>query len=156
MSDAVRGGAAAPAPRVYRRTLGTRLLAGACAALLTSGALAAAINSGLSGGVLFLAALALLSLANLVTAFGDRYTLSEQGIEYGNRLLRPLGRAPRRVAWGDIERLREHHRRRPGGAASAPSALFLTTRSGRRLVLDSLERYDEVLATVRRHCAAGR
>jgi hypothetical protein len=140
------------AGRTFRRTLGTRLIGAACAILFVTGAASLAATSGPGPGVYLLGALALLSLANLVTACGDRYTLGEEGIEYGNVLLSRLGVRPRRVAWEEIVGLREHRRLRAGRLEERPSALFLTLRSGRRMVLDSLEDYDEVLRAVRGRC----
>jgi hypothetical protein len=103
-------------------------------------------------GFYVLASAAALSLVNLVTAWADRYTLDEEGIEYRNALLRPLGLGRRRVAWEDVLRVREHRRLGTGGREDRPSAVFLTVRSGRRMVLDSLEAYDEVVRAVRHHC----
>ncbi len=137
--------------RVHRRSGGTRALAASCAALLVAGAASLWAASGPTTGALVSTALALLAIANLVTALADRYTLGEDGIEYRNDLLCRLGRRPRRVAWDEIVGVREHHRLRAGRPEPRPSALFLTLRSGRRLVLDSLEDYDEVLRAVRRH-----
>jgi hypothetical protein len=144
-------GPAGGAGRVHRRSAGTRALAAGCAILFAAGAVSFWAASGPTAGALVSAALALLALANLVTALADRYTLGEDGIEYRNDLLCRLGRRPRRVAWSEIVAVREHHRLRAGRPELRPSAVFLTLRSGRRLVLDSLEDYDEVLRAVRRH-----
>jgi len=147
--------------RTYRRSAGTRVVAVTCVALLVAAAASVIATSGITDGFLVLAGLALLSVVNLAGAMADRITLDAHGIEQDNAWLRRLGlRRPRRVAWDDIVRLREHHRRRAvpaggGSSGASPAALFLTLRSGRRMVIDSLERYDEAVVTIRRHCGHG-
>jgi len=153
-----------PGPRTYRRSAGTRLVAVVCAALFVSAAVASWITSGFTPGTVAASLIALLSLANLVTAWADLFTLSDEGIESTNLILERLGRPPRRFAWSDIVSVRGPARSGPAGAADAsrvpasrsgtPRALFLVLRNGRRIVLDSLERYDEVLGTVLRRCGA--
>jgi hypothetical protein len=138
--------------RVFRRSLGFRLLSIGCAALFVGGAFSFLLESGLTAGGLVLAALALLSLINLIGAYADRYVLGESGIVYENALSRLVGMGPRRLAWDDVVRVREHRRLHLGRSESDPSVLFLFPRTGRRLVLDSLEEFDEVLRTVRRRC----
>lgn len=146
MSASSTGGAS----RTYRRSRGTRVLGSGAAVLLVGGAISYMISAGLRPGLLVIGFLALLSLANLVTAWADRFTLSEEGIEYRNTLLVRCGFRPRRLAWDDIVHVREQ--RRLSDRAGAPRAVFLIPRSGRRLVLDALEDYDEVLRTVRSRC----
>ena len=152
---------ASDAARTYRRSFGTRVVAVTCVALLAAAAASVAATAGITTGFLMLAGLALLSVVNLAGALADRITLDDAGIEQDNRWLRSLGlRRPRRIAWDDIVRVREHRRARtvPAGgdpAAASPAALFLTPRAGRRMVIDSLERYDEAVATIRSRCARG-
>ena len=141
------------AARTYRRSLGTRILSLVCAPVFTGGAVSFAATTGPTAGFYVLAGVAALSLLNLVTAWADRFTLDEDGIEYRNALLRPLGLGRRRVAWEEVLRVREHRRPGTGGGDDRPSALILTVRSGRRMVLDSLEEYDEIVRAVRHHCA---
>ena len=149
-------GDGAGAARTYRRSAWTRIVGAGCALLFVGAAVSFAASRGAGRGLVFLVGLAVLSLCNLVTAWTDRVTLSDAGIECRNSLLERFGRSQRRVAWEDVVQVREH--RKPGGAGAdgPPSALVLTLRSGRRLVLDSLERYDEILDTVRRHSGRNR
>jgi hypothetical protein len=148
-----RAPAASGSGRTFRRSLGTRILSLVCVPVFTGGAVSFAASSGLTAGFYVLASAAALSLVNLVTAWADRYTIDEEGIEYHNALLRHLGLGHRRVAWEEVVRVREHRRLGSGGPEDRPSAVFLTVRSGRRLVLDALEEYEEVLRAVRHHCA---
>ncbi len=138
--------------RTYGRTAGTRAVGAGCFLLFGGGALSYALTSGATPLFVVLAGLSALSLANLVTAFADRYTLDESGIEYRNVVLSRLGQRPRRVGWDEIVRVREHRRLRAGDPETRPSAIFLTLRSGRRMVLDSIENLEEILLTVRRRC----
>ncbi len=132
-----------------------RFLSVGCAALFLGGAVSVLLESGLTIAAWILLALAALSLASVIGAYADRYVLEESGILYENRLLRLLGAAPRRLRWSDVARVREHRRLSFGRPEARPSALFLIPRSGRRMVLDSLERFDEVLSIVRRRCPPG-
>jgi hypothetical protein len=109
--------------------------------------------SGVGPAFVVCGALALLGLANVVTAWGDRYTLGDNGIEYRNALLARLGLPPRRLAWTEVDRVLEHTRPPRGRRDRQPHAVLLIPHSGRRLVLDSLENFDEVLRTVRGRCA---
>ena len=166
MAAGVRAGAAGEAgagaaaggagERTFRRAAGTRILSALCAALLVFGTLSMGATSGLTAGTIVLIVLALLALANVVSAYADRFTLGASGLEYGNLVLSRFGVRPRRVPWEEVVRVREHRRFKAGRMEEEPSALFLTLRSGRRVVLDSLEDYDAVLRTVRRCCAARR
>lgn len=149
--------AAAAAPdegggRVYRRSLGTRVLAILCAILFVGAAASYAAAYGLTAWCAALAGMALLSLCNLVTAWADRFVIGAGGIVYRNAILTRLGQRARRVGWDEVVGVREHRRLRAGRPEERPSALFLTLRSGRRMVLDSLEDLDEVLSTVRQRC----
>ncbi len=156
MAARVSGQADAGEGRTYRRSAGTRIVGAGCALLFTGGAASFAVTNGATPGVVVLAGLALLSLVNLITACADRYTLSEAGIEYRNGLVSRLGGRPRRVAWSEVVRVREHRRLRASRSDAPPSALFLTLRSGGRIVLDSLENYDDILKTVRQRCGPDR
>ncbi|HEU4403341.1 MAG TPA: hypothetical protein VFT43_14685 [Candidatus Polarisedimenticolia bacterium] len=138
--------------RTFRRTAGARLLGAACALLFTGAAISRAGAAGFTAGFALMGALAVLSLVNLAGAFADRYTLDAGGIEYRNAILALVGRGHRRVAWDDVIQVREHRRLRAGRPEDRPSAIILTPRSGRRLVLDSLQDYDEVVRAVRRRC----
>lgn len=144
------------AARTYRRTAGTRILSAASALLFGGATVSVVAGRGPGVGALLAGALTILSLANLITAFGDRYTLGESGVVYSNRWLTRVGCRPRALAWTDVARVREHRRLQFGRADPAPSAVLLTARSGRKLVLDSLEDFDEVLRTVRRYCGRER
>ena len=137
------------AARTYRRTTGTRILAAACLAILAGSTIATASRIGVSLSCFVLGALSLLAVMNAATAFGDRVTLDDRGIAIANAWLARLGRGPRRVAWEDILSLREHHGLRPGGTDHAPRAIFMEVKSGRRLVIDSLQDFDAVVRTVR-------
>jgi hypothetical protein len=143
------------AGRPYRRTMGTRILGGACVLLFGGGTISMLLSSGPTAGFFVLLALAILSLVNLAGAWTDLYVLDDDGIEYRNALLARLGRRPRRVAWEDVIEVREHRRLRAGIREDQPSAVFLILRSGGRLTLDSLQDFDEILRTVRHHCGAG-
>jgi len=138
--------------RTYRRSLGTRVLSAVAALLFVAAAASGLWTAGAGAAGLALAALAGLSLANLVSAFWDRVTLGEDGIEYRNALLARLGVPPRRIAWEEVEEVREHRRPAREGDGGAPRAVFLIPRAGRRIVLDSLEKFDEVRSTVRARC----
>jgi len=139
------------APRVYRRTLTTRIVGAAAAALFVGGAIAMAANGRPTAGAIAMAALAVLSLVNLAGAWADRYVFDDDGFEHRNALFQWLGVQARRVAWVEVERVWQHRRPLLGAATSShPTALFLRLRSGRRVVLDSLEDIGEILATVER------
>jgi hypothetical protein len=135
---------------IYRRTLGARLLAVVGAALFVSGAVSRMILSGFGVGLLVIGGLAILSLVNLVTAWGDRVILDDDGIEQRNVLLAAIGVGPRRVAWVDIMGVGEPARMGALRRDGSPRALLLVPRSGKRLMLDSLERFDDIVKEVRR------
>ena len=150
------GPPSAGAPRTFHRTGGTRLLGTACLLLFGAAAISVAATSGPTPGFFVLSGLGLLSLANALGAWADRYTLGAGGIEYRNALLALFGARPRLVRWDDVVQVREHRSIRLGRLEPRASAVFLVLRSGRRLVLDSLADFDAVLDTVRRHHAADR
>ena len=153
-----RGGPPPPSPaaasrpdggvQTYRRNAATRMVGVAAAALFVSGSISSLILSGPGAGFAFLGLLALLSLVNLVTSWGDRLNLDTEGIEQRNLLLTRLGVRPRRLAWSEITEVREHRGPASGRSSGAPRALVLASRSGQRMILDSLERYDEVIRAV--------
>lgn len=132
----------------YRRNAATRIVAVAAAALFVSGSISSLILAGPGTGSTILGLLALLGLVNLLTSWGDRLLLDADGIEQRNLLLSRLGVRPRRLAWSDIAEVREHRGPASGRSSGAPRALVLVPRSGKRMVLDSLERYDEVIGAV--------
>ena len=145
------GGAAgwSGAPRVARRSVAARVTAIAGAALLATAAVSIGATSGVSPGLVLVALAALVALGNLAAAWGDRYRFDGEGFEYRNFILQRLGFPPRRVAWNDVERVWEHRRPAAGGTGTGrPAALFLRLRSGRRIVLDSLEEYEAIAAAV--------
>jgi hypothetical protein len=120
----------------------------AAAALFVSGSISSLILSGPGIGFSLLGLLALLSLVNLITSWGDRLLLDADGIEQRNLMLARLGVRPRRLAWSEIAEVREHRGPASGRSSGAPRALVLVPRSGKRMVLDSLERYDELIRAV--------
>ena len=141
--------AAHPERRIYRRSLGTRILAVCSAALFVGGALSYLALSAPGPGLVIIGFLTLLSLVNLVTAWGDRFTIDGEGVEHRNLLLARLGVPARRIAWDVVEQVREYRRPSAGRPPGSPRALFMVPRSGRRIVLDSLERYDEIVDAIR-------
>ena len=150
------GPPAAGAPRTFRRTAGTRLLSAACALLFVAATISVAAASGITAGFFVLSGLSLLSLANALGAWADRYTLGAAGIEYRNTLLALFGARSRLVRWDEVVQVREHRALRLGRLEPRASAVFLVLRSGRRVVLDSLSDFDDVLVAVRRYHAADR
>ena len=140
--------AGAPAGRrTFRRTTGSRLVGSACSLLFTGGAVSAAAADGASLAFFLLLGLSGISLVNLAGVWADRYVLDEAGIEYRNPVL--LGRRTHRVAWEEIESAREVYPLRRDRGTSPPAAMFLTLRSGKRMVLDSLEGLTDLMAAVR-------
>ena len=143
---------APPASRTFRRAAGARGVSAGCALLFVAGTVSVAETSGLTPGLFVLVGLSLLCLVNAAGAWADRYTLGETGIEYRNALFARLGVRPRRVPWEDVVQVREHRALRFGRLEPEASALFLVLRNGRRIVLDSLADFEDVLSVVRRHC----
>ena len=144
-------GAEPAAPRVVGRSFGLRLVS--LVALLLFGASAATrAAAGQTGrGLGVVAALALLSLAGAVSAWGDRFTLDASGIAYRNVFLGRL--LARRLAWKDVARVQIH--RRAGDGPDAPArGLFLIPYAGRRMALDSVQDLEEVRRYATRACAA--
>jgi Bacterial PH domain len=141
--------------RTFRRTAGSRVASAGCTVLFVAGAISVGVTSGPTPGLVILSALTLLSLANALGAWADRYTLDDSGITYRNALLQSLGAPPRRVAWEDVVQVREHRGRRFGRLDPQGGALFLVLRSGRRVVLDSLQDFDALRSVVQQRCGAG-
>jgi hypothetical protein len=136
--------------RTFRRSTSSRVIGSACTLLFAGGAISAAAATGATIAFFVLLGLSGLSLFNLVGVWADRYTLDETGIEQRNALLCRLGVRARRVAWEEIVSVREVFPPRRDRRSGAPTAVFLTRRDGGRLVLDSLERFDDLVATLRR------
>ncbi len=149
---AIAAPAAPIGTRTFRRAAGTRAASSACVLLFVAGTASVGATSGITPGLILLAGLSLLCVANAAGAWADRYTLGETGIVHRNALLAIIGARPRHVPWEDVVQVHEHHRLSFGRLEPRASALFLVLRNGRRLVLDSLADFEEVLSTVRRHC----
>ena len=144
---------AAGATRTFRRTAGTRAVSAGCALLFVAATISVGLASGASAGFFILSGLSLLSLASAFGAWADRYTLGAAGLEHKNVLLACFGARPRVVPWEEVVQVREHRSLRFGRPETQTSALFLVLRSGRRIVLDSLQDFDVVLGAVRHYCA---
>jgi len=139
--------------RTFRRSLSARVVSATALALFGLAVASRALAGDFGAGVLVLIVLVLISAAGIVSAWGDRVTIDRRGVESRNLLLARLGvrgrLAGRLLTWPEIVRVQEH--RRPGAAPSEPPrALFLVPARGRRLALDSLEDFDQVIVLVRR------
>lgn len=100
--------------------------------------------------------LLLLSAGASLLNLGDRYLIDDEGIRYRNPLLSRLGlRIDRRIAWKEVLSVRAHRGLGHGSPESRPSALFLDLSSGRRFVIDSVERFDEVSRLISAHAGRG-
>ena len=138
--------------RTFRRSLWLRTL-GLLTTLLLCAATAARLAAGETGvGFWILLALAVLSLIAAVGAWGDRVRLDADGLEVRNLVWMRLGLAGRRLAWSDVVSVREHRRARPGSGDESVRAIFVMPRAGRRLVLDSLQDFDEARRIIARRC----
>jgi len=110
----------------------------------------------LSPGGLVPGLLLLLSAGASLLNLGDRYLIDDEGIRYRNPLLSRLGlRIDRRISWRDVVSVRTHRGLGHGSPESHPSALFLVLASGRRFVIDSVERFDEVSRLISAHTGRG-
>jgi hypothetical protein len=138
--------------RTFRRTAGTRIVSAGCAILFVAGTISVAATSGAGAGFFVLSGLSVLSLANALGAWADRYTLGASGLEYRNALLAVFGARPRLVPWEEVVQVREHRSLRFGSLDPQASALFLVLRSGRRVVLDSLQDFDALRTAVHHYC----
>lgn len=138
--------------RMFRRSLSARVVSVTALVLFGLAVATRTVSGDFGAGYYLLAALVLVSIAGVVSAWGDRITIDAAGVETRNLFLSRLPglgpRARRRLAWSDILRVQEH--RRPGSdSKEAPRAIFLVPVRGRRLALDSLEDFDRVVALVR-------
>jgi hypothetical protein len=143
------------AGRTFRRSLSVRILSLVTTLFLAGAAGARISERDLGAGFWIIALLALVSLIGLIGAWGDRVHLDGEGVEIRNVLWSLLRLPGRRLAWRDVVAVREHRRLRAGDGEAPVSALFLVPRSGRRLVLDSLQNFDEAHAMVARLCRSG-
>ena len=138
--------------RTFRRSLSARLVSVTALVLFSLAIATRTVSGDFGAGYFILAALVLVSIAGVVSAWGDRVTIDHAGVEARNLFLSRLpgfgARARRRLAWNEVLRVQEH--RRPGSdTRDLPRALFLVPYRGRRLALDSLEGFDEVIRLVR-------
>ena len=140
--------------RTFRRTAGTRIVSAGSALLFVGGTISVGATSGLGAGFFVLSGLSILSLANALGAWADRYTLGAAGLEYRNTLLGLFGARPRLVPWEEVVQVREHRSLRFGRLEPQASALFLVLRSGRRVVLDSLQDFEALKSAVHEHCGS--
>ncbi len=145
--------------KVFHRSLGVRALSVGCALLF--GALwayhFAAGGSLLSPGGAIPGLLLLLSAGACLLNLGDRYSISEEGIRYSNPLLSGLGlRIDRSVRWGEVVSVRVHRGPAGGSRMGRPCALFLDLSTGRRFVIDSVERFEEVTHLIEARTGAER
>ena len=129
--------------RTFRRSLAARIFS-----LLTALNLCAATATRLAArepaaGLFVLGLLALLAFAGVASAWGDRVTLDAEGVTISNPALAWIGLKGRSLAWADVASVREHRRPRPAGGEEPVRAVILVPRSGRRVVLDSLQDFDE-------------
>lgn len=146
--------AATLSERIFRRTLGSRLLSAAAAALffcLMALTILRPPADGMLGGVLVCGLLLLLSLTAVAANFGDRIVVDATGVRFHN-LWRERLRIDRSrlMRWDEVEEVRELQ---PGGRTGilrGTSTLVVRTHSGRRYVIDSIEGIDEVAALLRR------
>ena len=133
--------------KIYRRSLGTRALSLGCLLLFTLLEFAHLSSGGgfLSFGGVLLATLSLISLVATLLNLGDRYGIDERGIRYENPLLARLGMTlDRSVPFSDIVSVRTFRGLRFGIREQHPSALFLEVAGGKRFVIDSVEKFDEL------------
>ena len=147
------------AGRTFRRSLSARVVSVTALVLFGLAVATRTASADFGVGYWVLAMLVLVSAAGVISAWGDRVTIDASAVETRNLVLARLPglspRAGRRLAWADVLRLQEH--RRPGSdPKEPPRALFLVPHRGRRLALDSLESFDEVVALVRRGMTSSR
>ena len=145
--------AATLSERIFRRTLGSRLLSAAAAALfscLMALTLLQPPADGTLGGVLVCGLLLLLSLAAVAANFGDRIVVDAAGVRFRN-LWREKLRIDRSrlMRWDEVAEVRELQSGGRTGILPAPGTLVVRTRSGRRYVIDSIEGIEEVAALLR-------
>jgi hypothetical protein len=131
-----------PQPRVYRRTRGARLLAAAAAALAAH-LLAEPTRPGTGRGLAACGALFILSGLLVVSNFGDRVEVGEEGVRVRNIWREKLGIGrPHLLRWEEVEEVHD---------LPAPLRAFVVrTRAGRRVVFDSIDGIEEVAEEFRR------
>ncbi|MCZ6779941.1 MAG: hypothetical protein O7F16_13395 [Acidobacteria bacterium] len=145
--------AATLSERIFRRTLGARLLSAAAAALFSCLMALTILQppaDGMLGGALVCGLLLLLSLAAVAVNFGDRIVVDATGVRFRNlwrERLRIGG--TRLLRWDEVEEVRELQRARRTGTLPGAGTLVVRTRSGRRYVIDSIEGIEEVAALLR-------
>jgi len=151
VSEVVAIGDVGQPARVVGRSLGLRVISLIALLLFGVSAVTRAAAGQTGRGLGVVAALALLSLAGAISAWGDRFTLDAAGVAYRNVFLGDL--LARRLAWRDVARVQVH--RRAGDAPDAPArGLFLIPYDGRRMALDSVQDLEEVRRYATRACAA--
>jgi len=64
-------------------------------------------------------------------------------------------RVERRVSWREVVSVRAHRGISHGFRESHPGALFLDLSSGRRFVIDSVERFEELSRLISDHAGRG-
>lgn len=147
------GGSAGEA-RIFRRTRGARALAvagTAAAAILAAHLLSDPGRAGTGRGLTACGALFLLSGLLVVANFGDRVEVSEEGVRLRNLWRERLGVGRARfVRWEEVEDVRDLPALRPAGGHPASRAFVIRTRSGRRVVFDSLDGIEEIAQEFRR------
>jgi hypothetical protein len=142
------------AKRVFRRTLGSRLLSVVAVVLfagLTGITLLQSPAGGSFIGLAVCALLLLISLLVLAANFGDRIVVEESGVRLCNvwrEKLRIGG--GRLLRWEEVEEVRELQPGRRTGTLPSARTLVVRTRAGRRWVFDSIEGIEEVAALLRR------
>jgi len=143
---------------LFRRSFGMRALS-VGSALLFGALWVYHLGAGgalLSPGGLVTGFLLLLSAGASILNLGDRYILDDEGIRYLNPLLSRLGLGfERRVSWREVVSVRAHRGISHGFRESRPGALFLDLSSGRRFVIDSVERFEEVSRLISDHTGRG-
>ncbi len=140
--------------KVFRRSFGVRALSVGCALLFAAlwAYHFAAGGTLLSPGGLVPMLLLLLSAGASLLNLGDRYLLDDEGIRYRNPLLSRLGlRVDRGASWEEVVSVRTHRGLGHGSRESHPGALFLDLSSGRRIVIDSVERFEELRRLISAH-----
>ena len=116
---------------------GARL--GAVAGAILAACLAASaltVHSGLLGGIALLVLAA--AVFGMLSAFGDRFRIGPDALDDRNRLWPRAPFRPRRLAFREIESMRVLRGR----------MIVLVPREGPRLVLDAIEREEEVAARI--------
>ena len=131
-----------PFNKTFRRNLSSRVLSSVVFVITIS----LLVNFRLFGNdaplltQLVLGFFALSSFILSIYNFGDRFVLDETGIAYTNVLIGRKRGVKKHVKWSDIESVKEYRGK----------TLFLFLREGgKKMVLDSIERYPELREIVR-------